>query len=81
MWLHLQIPKPPPDQFFEECLLKILDKITKDDQLFTLMGDFNLNLLNYDTASVHPISTILLPAIIYNRLSYSRVESHFDRKR
>jgi hypothetical protein len=43
-------PNLPPDQFFEECLLKILDKITKEDKLITLMGDFNLNLLNYDTA-------------------------------
>ena len=50
MWLHLQAPKPPPDQFFEECLLKILDKIKKEDKLIALMADFNLNLLNYDRA-------------------------------
>ena len=74
-------PNLPPDQFFEDCLLKILDKITKEDKLITIKGDCILIYSTMIQLSVHPTSTILLPAIIYNRLFYSRVESHFDRKR
>ena len=38
-------PTLSPASFAEECLVKILPQITREDKLVTIMGDFNINLM------------------------------------
>lgn len=39
------------EAFSEECLMKILPQLAREDKLVTIMGDFNINLLDYDACT------------------------------
>ena len=44
-------PSFPVETFTDEIIVKIFNKINRENKLVTVMGDFNINLLNYDTSS------------------------------
>ena len=56
---------------FFDCIDKILSKVAKEDKLTFMMGDFNINLLNYESHSDtnqfinNMISHYLLPYILH----------------
>ena len=48
------------NEFNDDYLNELLDKLSKENKTIFLLGDFNINLLNYD---IHPPTNEFLPSL------------------
>ena len=48
------------NEFNDDCLNELLDKLSKENKTLFLFGDFNINLLNYD---IHPSTNEFLDSL------------------
>ena len=48
------------NEFNDDCLNELLDKLSKENKTLFLLGDFNINLLNYD---IHPSTNEFLDSL------------------
>ena len=59
-------PSMNPTEFIDVYMLDLLQKISNEDKTVTLMGDFNIDLLKYDT---NAYSTAFLNSMYTNFFS------------
>ena len=67
------------NEFNDDYLNELLDKLSKENKTIFLLGDFNINLLNYD---IHPLTNEFLDSLLSHYflphiLQPSRVATNF----
>ena len=66
-------PSMNPTEFIDVYMLDLLQKISKEDKTVMLMGDFNIDLLKYDT---NAYSTAFLDSMYTNFFSLTSQPQH-----
>ena len=59
--MHLQYPEQIIPDFLDNHLLPLLEKLSHENKQILIMGDFNMNLLNYDDKNTENFLDTMFP--------------------
>ena len=68
--MHLQTRKQTIPDFLGNHLLLLLEKLSHENSQVLIMGDFNINLLNYDDKILQIFLIQCFPILIYLSLTH-----------